>query len=215
MPGESTDFEALTDVKTVVVKIPGVNNDKYLIDEKINIVIPMAGMGSRFSIAGYDKPKPFIDVVGKPMIVRVLENLKIPNAFYYLIARKEHLEKEPEIVQLIEDNYPVKFIALDKLTEGSACTVLFARKYIDNDIPVLIANSDQIVDIDISNFVDDCENRALDGSILSFVDGERNPKWSFARTDENKLVVEVKRKRTHIRFSYCRNILILVRQILC
>jgi len=41
----------------------------------INIVIPMAGLGSRFSAAGFEKPKPFIDVSGKAMIVRVLENL--------------------------------------------------------------------------------------------------------------------------------------------
>ena len=60
----------------------------------INIVIPMAGLGSRFVNAGYDKPKPFIDVKGVPMIVRVLENLKYPNARYIIIARKEHLVKE-------------------------------------------------------------------------------------------------------------------------
>ena len=62
----------------------------------INIVIPMAGLGSRFAKAGYEKPKPFIDVGGKPMIVRVLENLTYPDARYILIARKEHIEKEYE-----------------------------------------------------------------------------------------------------------------------
>ena len=44
---------------------------------KINIVIPMAGAGSRFAKAGYKKPKPFIDVLGKPMICHVLDNLKL------------------------------------------------------------------------------------------------------------------------------------------
>jgi hypothetical protein len=29
LPNESTDFKALTNVKTVVVKIPGASNDKY------------------------------------------------------------------------------------------------------------------------------------------------------------------------------------------
>lgn len=67
----------------------------------INIVIPMAGLGSRFANEGYEKPKPFIDVNGKPMIVRVLENLTYPNANYILIGRQEHLEKEKELVKQI------------------------------------------------------------------------------------------------------------------
>ena len=126
----------------------------------INIVIPMAGQGSRFAKAGYEKPKPFIDVDGKPMIVRVLENLAYPDARYILIARKEHMEKEAELVKQIEE----EFNAIDKLT------VLYARKYINNDEPLLIANSDQIVDMNIADFIDDCKNRNLDGSILTFIE---------------------------------------------
>jgi NDP-sugar pyrophosphorylase family protein len=160
----------------------------------INIVIPMAGQGSRFAKAGYEKPKPFIDVDGKPMIVRVLENLAYPDARYILIARKEHLEKEVELVKKIEKEFNVIFIPIDKLTEGTACTVLYARKYINNDEPLLIANSDQIVDMSIVDFIDDCSSRKLDGSILTFIDTHKDPKWSFAKLDENKLVTEVKEK---------------------
>ena len=160
----------------------------------INVVIPMAGAGSRFAKAGYEKPKPFIDVDGKPMIVRVLENLVYPNANYILIARKEHMEKEKELVKKIEDEFNAIFIPIDKLTEGTACTVLYARKYINNNKPLLIANSDQIVDMTIKNFIDDCLNRNLDGSILTFIDEYKDPKWSFAKIDENNLVTEVKEK---------------------
>jgi UDP-N-acetylglucosamine diphosphorylase / glucose-1-phosphate thymidylyltransferase / UDP-N-acetylgalactosamine diphosphorylase / glucosamine-1-phosphate N-acetyltransferase / galactosamine-1-phosphate N-acetyltransferase len=160
----------------------------------INIVIPMAGQGSRFAKAGYEKPKPFIDVDGKPMIVRVLENLNYPDARYILIARKEHMEKEAELVSQIEKEFNAIFIPIDKLTEGTACTVLYARKYINNDNPLLIANSDQIVDMNIGNFIDDCKNRNLDGSILTFVDEYKDPKWSFAALDNNNLVTEVKEK---------------------
>ena len=161
---------------------------------KVNVVIPMAGMGSRFVQEGYEKPKPFIDMAGKPMIVRVLENLKIENANYFLIARKEHLESEIELVKAIENNYNVTFIPIDKLTEGTACTVLFARNYINNNSPLLIANSDQIIDIDINNYINDSINRDLDGSILSFIDEELNPKWSFAKIDARGLVTEVREK---------------------
>ncbi len=160
----------------------------------INIVIPMAGEGSRFAKAGYEKPKPFIDVDGKPMIVRVLENLTYPDARYILIARKEHMDREKELVKQIENEFNAIFIPIDKLTEGTACTVLYARKYINNDEPLLIANSDQIVDMNIVDFIDDCSQRKLDGSILTFIDEHRDPKWSFAKIDENNLVTEVKEK---------------------
>lgn len=167
----------------------------------INIVIPMAGAGSRFAKAGYEKPKPFIDVDGKPMIVRVLENLAYPEARYILVARKEHIEKEATLVKEIEEKYNAVFIPIDKLTEGTACTVLYARKYINNDIPLLIANSDQIVDMNISDYIDDCKNRELDGSILTFIDEYKDPKWSFAKLDKNKLVVEVKEKEVISEFA--------------
>ena len=160
----------------------------------INIVIPMAGQGSRFAKAGYEKPKPFIDVDGKPMIVRVLENLTYPNARYVLIARKEHMEKEAELVKQIEKDFNAIFIPIDELTEGTACTVLYARKYINNEEPLLIANSDQIVDMNIANFIDNCKDRNLDGSILTFIDHFKNPKWSFAALDKKNLVREVKAK---------------------
>lgn len=160
----------------------------------INIVIPMAGLGSRFAQAGYEKPKPFIDVVGKPMIVRVLENLAYLDARYILIARKEHIEKEQELVKRIEQEFNAIFIPIDKLTEGTACTVLYARKYINNNDPLLIANSDQIVDMNIADFIDDCSNRNLDGSILTFIDHHSDPKWSFAKLDKNNLVTEVREK---------------------
>jgi len=160
----------------------------------INIVIPMAGAGSRFVKDGYKTPKPFIDVSGKPMIVRVLENLSYPDARYILVIRKEHLEVEWKLVEEIKRSFNVIFISIDKLTEGTASTVLFTRKFINNETPLLIANSDQIIDIKITDYIDDCKSRKLDGSILTFIDKDRDTKYSFARVSDNGLVTEVKEK---------------------
>lgn len=167
----------------------------------INIVIPMAGAGSRFSNAGYTKPKPFIDVAGKPMIVRVLENLAYPNARFFLIARREHIEAEAGLCQQIERDFNASFIPISNLTEGTACTVLYARKHINNDQPLLIANSDQIIDMEIGEFINDCCNRKLDGSILTFIDEKKNPKWSFARIGASNLVEEVREKMAISKFA--------------
>lgn len=167
----------------------------------MNILIPMAGLGSRFAKAGYEKPKPFIDVLGMPMISRVLENLNYPDANYILIAQVTHMEKEPELVKEIQEKYNATFIGIDKLTEGTACTVLYGRKHINNDEPLLIANSDQIVDISVRKFIDDCFERNLDGSILCFEDKELNPKWSFAKIDEDGLVTEVQEKKAISKYA--------------
>jgi len=160
----------------------------------INIVIPMAGEGKRFADAGYLKPKPFIDVHGKPMIIRVIENLAYLNAKYILIARSKHLQEEKALVGFIERNHNAKFIETDILTQGSACTVLLSQSLIDNQTPLLIANSDQIIDHGVSKFINDFKSRNLDGSIMSFMDTLRNPKWSYIRLGDDDLVVQAKEK---------------------
>ena len=71
----------------------------------INIVIPMAGTGSRFQKAGYKKPKPFIDVNGKMMIERVLDNLKIKDAKFTLIVRNEFMKSEEVAMKYLRNNF--------------------------------------------------------------------------------------------------------------
>lgn len=160
----------------------------------LQIVVPMAGLGSRFSNVGYDKPKPFIDVLGKTMIERVLDNLKVEGARYILLARKEHMEAEPDLVRQLTARGDVTFVAVDKVTEGAACTIALARPALDRNAPVLIANCDQIVDFDCSTYIRDAQARRLHGSILVFRDKTRDPKWSFAKVGGNGLVTEVREK---------------------
>lgn len=160
----------------------------------ISLVIPMAGEGSRFAEAGYREPKPFIDVAGKPMIERVLDNVRLPGAGVTLIARGEHIAAEPALARRLEVR-GCRIITLDEKTEGTACTLLHARDQLPEDTPLMIANCDQIVDFDCSEFVTDCFARGLDGSILVFREPDLNPKWSYARVDEQGIVAEVAEKK--------------------
>ncbi len=160
----------------------------------INIVIPMAGLGSRFSKAGYEKPKPFIDVAGKPMIDRVMDNLNVEGANFILLVRKEHIDNYQEYIESLQVKYRSSIFAISELTQGTACTVLLAREKINNAMPLIIANSDQIVDIDLNEFVSDAAKRKLDGSILTFSNPQKDPKWSFAKLDNENYVSEVREK---------------------
>jgi NDP-sugar pyrophosphorylase family protein len=165
----------------------------HLADE-IQVVIPAAGEGSRFARLGYQKPKPFIDVSGIPMVCRVVQNVSPAKSCIHILLRAEHVRQEPEIVAMLKrQSHSIHEIT--KLTEGAVCTILLARKVFDNDFPLLIANSDQLVDFSCDDFVQDCRRRGLDGSIVVFEDAAMNPKWSFARTGEDDLVVEVAEKR--------------------
>ena len=161
----------------------------------INVVVPMAGEGQRFVDAGFKNPKPFIDVKGKPMIWHVLKNLHHNDVRFILIAREEHLNNQKDNIDLINSEFKVDWVTVSRKTEGTVCTVLKAYDLINNDHPLVIANSDQLIGIHINDFYEDIQKRKLDGSIMTFIDSEKNPKWSFARIDHSKMVVEVQEKK--------------------
>ena len=160
-------------------------------DEKLNILIPMAGAGSRFEQAGYTFPKPLIDVKGKPMIQVVVENLNI-EANYIYIVQKSHREKYnlDTLLNLITPG--CKIVEVEGLTEGAACTALMAKEFIDSDSPLFFANSDQFVEWDSNEFMYKMNETDADGGIVTFT--ATHPKWSFAKVDEKGLVTEVAEK---------------------
>ena len=160
-------------------------------DETLNVLIPMAGAGSRFEKAGYTFPKPLIDVKNKPMIQVVVENLNI-KANYIYIVQKSHREKYnlDTLLNLITPN--CKIVEADGLTEGAACTALMAKEFIDSDQPLFFANSDQFVEWDSNEFMYKMNETEADGGIVTFE--ATHPKWSFAKTDEKGLVTEVAEK---------------------
>lgn len=160
----------------------------------VNVIIPAAGEGSRFAKAGWKKPKPFIDVDGQPMLEHVIKNVTPTEASVTILLRKEHLDAHPKVAYKLQENgYNIRPVS--RLTEGTASTVLLARRAFDNDQPMMVANSDQLVDFDVNDFIDDCIVRKLDGSILVFRDPTMDPKWSFAKVNETGLVLEVAEKQ--------------------
>lgn len=160
-------------------------------DKELNILIPMAGAGSRFQQAGYTFPKPLIDVNGKPMIQVVVDNLNIKANFIYVV-QKEHRKKYnlDTLLNLITPK--CKIVEVDGITEGAACTALLAKKYIDNNKPLFFANSDQFVEWDSNEFLYKMNETSADGGIVSF--RSAHPKWSFAKINDQGLVTEVAEK---------------------
>jgi HAD superfamily hydrolase (TIGR01509 family) len=160
-------------------------------DEKLNVLIPMAGAGSRFEQAGYTFPKPLIEVKNKPMIQVVVENLNL-EANYIYVVQKAHREKYnlDTLLNLLTPG--CKIVETEGLTEGAACTALLAKEYINNDNPLFFANSDQFVEWDSNEFMYKMNETEADGGIVTFT--ATHPKWSFAKIDEKGLVTEVAEK---------------------
>jgi len=160
-------------------------------NKKMNVLIPMAGAGSRFAAAGYTFPKPLIEVNGKPMIQVVVENLNVEAHFIFLV-QKEHYEKYnlKQLLNLIAPGCDI--VQVDGLTEGAACTTLLAKDLINTSEPLLMANSDQFVEWNSNECLYGFTADEVDGGIVTFK--ATHPKWSFARVGDDGFVTEVAEK---------------------
>jgi NDP-sugar pyrophosphorylase family protein len=160
--------------------------------ERVNVVIPAAGRGSRFEEAGYVHPKPLIDVEGRPMIDRVLDDLREVGRPIVLL-QEEHIRRY-RADAVIEHAAPdARIVPVSGITEGAACTVLLAEELIDGPSELVLANSDQVVDADVAAFVALMREQGADGGIMTFQATES--KWSFAKVGSDGIVTEVAEKR--------------------
>jgi NDP-sugar pyrophosphorylase family protein len=136
-------------------------------------------------------PKPLIEVDGKPMIQVVVENLNI-EANYTFIVQKEHYEKYSlqYLLNLIAPNCNI--VQVDGLTEGAACTTLLAKEFINNDAPLVMANSDQFVEWNSNECLYAFNADGIDGGIVSFK--ATHPKWSYAKVVKMDLYLRLLRR---------------------
>ena len=158
----------------------------------MNVLIPMAGAGSRFQQAGYTFPKPLIEVDGKSMIQVVVENINI-DAKHIFVVQKSHYDKY-NLNNVLNNISPgCEIVQVDGVTEGAACTTLLAKEFINNAQPLLMANSDQFVEWDSNETLYAFSNGNCDGGIITFP--ATHPKWSYAKLGEDGYVSEVAEKK--------------------
>ena len=169
-----------------------INKNNEWEDNRLNVLVPMAGAGKRFVDAGYTFPKPLIEINNKPMIQWVVDCLNI-NANYIFLILKEHQKKYniSSVLKILKPN--CKIIEIDKLTEGAASTTLLAEKYIDNKNPLIISNSDQFIRWNSSKIMYEITSKKYDGAILTFK--SIHPKWSYVKTDKDDYVNKVAEKK--------------------
>ncbi|MBI2664959.1 glycosyltransferase family 2 protein [Candidatus Woesearchaeota archaeon] len=158
----------------------------------MNVVIPMAGRGSRFKEAGYALPKPLIQIRGKPMVKWATDSIPYADESFIFIVLKEHVDNfqlDRKLKEIYSDK--IRIIVTDGITEGAACTVLLAEKLINNDDELIVYNADQYFMADIESAL---ENLPEEVSGLIPVFSATNPRWSFAKADPEGYVVQVAEK---------------------
>lgn len=170
----------------------------------LNIVMPIAGRGTRFMQEGYENPKPFIQVDNVPMVQRVLDNIKVPEgAKLIIICLEELFDKWGKELEEICNSSSGQFsiIKISEVTEGAACTILKAEALIDNDEELVIMNCDQLVlqpDF-FSNSLDFYRRFEADGGIWCFYN--YYPKWSYVSLDKQGRVTYVAEKQVISNFA--------------
>lgn len=172
-------------------------NPRWVATPNMNVLIPMAGRGSRFACNGYREIKPMIDTVnGLPMIALVIRNLNI-GATHIFIAQDAHIQEYrfDKWLPVLVGSAPTIIIGTSTVTQGTACSTLLAKNEINNDNPLLIANSDQFIDCDMNLFLYRVMSNGVDGGMLTFEVTEHDNKWSFAEMeDETGFVKHVHEK---------------------
>jgi NDP-sugar pyrophosphorylase family protein len=151
----------------------------------MKIIVPMAGLGSRFSTVGYPDPKPLINFLGKPMIQHVVEHLGLLELEHVFLCQKDHVTRYnlPEVFSFLR-KYTI--VEIDGLTSGAATTVSMAAGVVSPDDEVMIVNSDQLLDWDRNTEFE------ASGTIFCFLG--TGPKWSYAKTDDHGTVIQVAEK---------------------
>ena len=161
----------------------------------MKLILPMAGNGQRFFDDGYDLPKPLIDIKGKPMFVRVIENLWLgDNIKPWCIVRQDHVS-EYEIDKRILEHYPdAHIIIIPGTTEGAACTVRLATNVLGGE-PMMVANCDQLMLWDPKEFYEKIETNLHPGGLIPvFQPNHNEPKHSYVDVNAYDELLVLKEK---------------------
>ncbi len=169
---------------------------------KYNLVIPMAGLGSRFSKAGYALPKPLLPVGRYRMFELVVANMSSELLDEISIVAPASFALSDDCKSLSQRlGKPVHLIEIDYTTEGPAVSALLALSALNSDQPLVIANSDQFLDFEPTEWISGAISSGVAGSILCMQDDD--PKWSFAKLDRTGAVTEVVEKKVISNLATC------------
>lgn len=162
----------------------------------LTVMIPLGGIGSRFQKEGYLRPKPFISVLGRPMLLWVLDNLHLgPDDELVIVYDPAFLKAK--FWPLITDKFPnVRRVELPGPTRGAAETVLIGLKGLPPSArarPVVLCDGDTFYTNDILSRYRACAEQQENG-VFYFRDTDPKPIYSYVTLNGDGVVTDVKEK---------------------
>src|SRR3989344_2924435 len=159
----------------------------------INVLIPMAGLGKRFSDMGYKEPKPFLPMGSSTMIEMVAKNLFHPDMHFLFVVNTRSIAVDFLKKKLSNSLKRFETVEIDYVPQGSAMSCMEAKKLIDNDTQLIVVNCDQIIeDFDYDAFKRFCDFYEPDGILGTFFSS--SPKNSYVKINDNNEIIETKEK---------------------
>ena len=163
---------------------------------KINLIMPMAGGGTRFKKEGIMLPKPLIELDGHPFFFWATQSIAkfidINNLIFVVL--KEHIENYNIDKEILKYYPSAKLQVIDHVLNGAVLTCLEGIKLIDNDNPILFNDCDHA--FLCNSFYKFCENmnfNKIDGALLTFKSND--PRYSYIHLDENDNVIQTMEKK--------------------
>lgn len=162
----------------------------------LNIVIPMAGKSVFFEDKAFRFPKPLIEIEGRPMLERVLANLKTIAAekrFIFMLNRDDVLHYHlDDVIRLLTDSSSIIVVQKGE-THGAPCSALLAMEHFNSSDPMIICNADSIIEHDLNKVLRTFESQNADAGTICF--DSVHPQWSYVLSDEDGWVAEAAEKR--------------------
>lgn len=159
----------------------------------MNILIPMAGAGSRFAKNGIHVPKPLITVLGKTLIEHSINSFDVEGRFIFITREFDNPEYNKQLSDLLKKLRPESVeIRTKVLTSGATETVLLAQDLIDNEEPLIIYNCDQAINWHSSDFLNFIAEHDPDAALVLY--NSIDPKNSFAKIENNVITTVVEKQ---------------------
>lgn len=157
----------------------------------INVLLPAMGTSAFFKDAYF--PKPLTEIKGKTMVEMVIDNYSNLEPKNYIFVFSEDDCKRFHVDSSVKILSPAsQVIRLGHQTAGALCTCLMAIEYVNDATPLIIANSDQIIEVDYKDVIKHFDEISADAGVITFPN--IHPRWSYARKNGDE-VVEVAEKR--------------------
>jgi len=147
--------------------------------KKYNLLVPLAGRGQRFVDEGFTIPKYLITAHDKHLIDWAMSSINTSECNLIFCLRQDHINNFG-VDEIFRKKYgnDIKIVVIDKITDGSVCTCLLAKEFINNDTQLHIFT----IDVNFSPTFSPIPDMAVDGHILTFK--SNNPNYSYIKTDK-------------------------------